>query len=389
MRIGIDATSWANLRGYGRFAREIIPAMAGLAPHDELVCFLDPDSLQTFGVAAPNVTRVSITNLNPSPSRAASAHGSRSVWDMARMTSAVQRAGVDVFFSPSVYTYHPLPPSLPAVVTIHDAIPERFPNLVFPSAKTRILWGLKMKLALFQARRFVTVSEYSARDLVNVLGISREKITVAVEAPSAEYRPRETATTSATAELPADARWFAFVGGFSRHKNVPLLIRAHAALARELGDAAPYLLLVGTRERDDFYTDVTSIENEIEKQGTSRLVKWTGFVTDDELSAIHSRSLGLLLPSECEGFGLPAVEAAACGSPVIATVESPLPELLAGGGIFVRPGDLEALTSGMRRLATDDAFHASAGATARARAHALSWEKSAAAVLDAIRLAAA
>jgi glycosyltransferase involved in cell wall biosynthesis len=147
--------------------------------------------------------------------------------------------------------------------------------------------------------------------------------------------------------------------------------------------------LVGTRERDDFYTDVTSIENEIEKQGTSRLVKWTGFVTDDELSAIHSRSLGLLLPSECEGFGLPAVEAAACGSPVIATVESPLPELLAGGGIFVRPGDIEALTSGMRRLATDDAFHASAGATARARAHALSWEKSAAAVLDAIRLAAA
>jgi alpha-1,3-rhamnosyl/mannosyltransferase len=305
------------------------------------------------------------------------------------MTSAVQRTSVDVFFSPSVYTYHPLPPTLPAVVTIHDAIPERFPNLVFPSAKTRILWGLKVRLAIFQARRFVTVSEYSARDLVRVLGIPREKITVAVEAPSAEYRPRESATTSATAELPADARWFVFVGGFSRHKNVPLLIRAHAALARELGDAAPYLLLVGTRERDDFYTDVASIESEIEKQGTSRLVKWTGFVSDEELSAIHSRSLGLLLPSECEGFGLPAVEAAACGSPVIATVESPLPELLQGGGIFVRPGDIEALTSGMRRLATDSAFQASAGATARARAHGLSWEKSAAAVLDAIRMAAA
>jgi alpha-1,3-rhamnosyl/mannosyltransferase len=305
------------------------------------------------------------------------------------MTTAVQRANLDVFFSPSVYTYHPLPPSLPAVVTIHDAIPERFPNLVFPSAKTRILWGLKMKLAIFQARSFVTVSEYSARDLVRVLGIPKEKITVAVEAPSAEYRPRASATTSATAALPADARWFVYVGGFSRHKNIPLLVRAHATLARELGEAAPYLLLVGTRERDDFYTDVASIENEIEKQGTSALVKWTGFVSDEDLSAIHSSSLGLMLPSECEGFGLPAVEAAACGSPVVATVESPLPELLEGGGVFVRPGDEAALASAMRRLATDTTFQVSTGATARARTTALSWEKSAAAVLEAIRRAAA
>jgi alpha-1,3-rhamnosyl/mannosyltransferase len=101
---------------------------------------------------------------------------------MARMTSAVQHEDLDAFFSPSVYTYYPLPPGLPAIVTIHDAIPERFPNLVFPSAKTRILWGLKMKLAIFQARHFITVSEYAAKDLVNVLGIPAEKITVAVEA---------------------------------------------------------------------------------------------------------------------------------------------------------------------------------------------------------------
>jgi glycosyltransferase involved in cell wall biosynthesis len=147
-----------------------------------------------------------------------------------------------------------------------------------------------------------------------------------------------------------------YVGGFSRHKNIPLLIRAHAQVARELDKDPPYLLLVGTRDRDDFYTDVTSIESAIEQEGTSRLVKWTGFVSDEELSAIHSQSLGLMLPSECEGFGLPAVEAAACGSPVVATVESPLPQLLEGGGVFVRPGDVEALTSAMRRLATDRVF---------------------------------
>jgi alpha-1,3-rhamnosyl/mannosyltransferase len=389
MRFGIDATSWANRRGYGRFAREIIPAMAALAPHDELVCFLDQASLETFDVTAPNITCVSVSNLTTPPSRAASANEHRGLWDMARMTGAVQRAKVDVFFFPSVYTYHPLPPGLPAVVTIHDAIPERFPDLVFPSAKTRILWGLKMKLAIFQARSFVTVSQYAAEDLVKVLGIPREKITVAVEAPSAEYRPRANSNPPATSDLPAGAEWLVYVGGFSRHKNIPLLIHAHAAIAREMGTDAPYLLLVGTRDLDDFYTDVESIESAIDQEGTAELVKWTGFVSDEELSAIHSNSLGLVLPSECEGFGLPAVEAAACGSPVIATTESPLPELLEGGGVFVRPGDLGALTTAMRRLATDPEFRKSAGNRARERAEALSWEKSAAAVLKAIRKAAA
>ena len=110
---------------------------------------------------------------------------------------------------------------------------------------------------------------------------------------------------------------------------------------------------------------------------------------DDELRHLLSGAVALVLPSESEGFGLPAVEAAACGVPVIATTESPLPQLLAGGGIFTAPRDELALGAAMRRLATDEPHRRTLAAGALARAGTLSWTSSARAALDALVEAAA
>lgn len=388
MRIGIDATCWANARGYGRFAREIVPAMAALAPNDEFICFLDPTSAETFRIDAPNVRQVVVTTLSEAPSRAASARGHRTLRDMLRMSRAVAREKPDVFFWPTVYTYYPLPRRLRTVVTIHDTTPERFPRLVFPSRRARIFWRLKLRLALMQARQILTVSDFAARDLMKMLGVPASRLSVAPEAPAAAYRPR-TESSALAERLPAGSRWFTYVGGFNPHKNVVRLVRAHAMLARELGALAPYLFLVGTTDRDDFYSDVEAILAAIASEGTEKLIIWTGFIDDVELSRIHSRNIALILPSECEGFGLPAVEAAACGSPVIATTESPLPQLLEGAGMFVAPRDEAALLSAMRRLATDQNLQASCGRIAQQRAAALTWSEGAAAALDAIKRAAA
>jgi glycosyltransferase involved in cell wall biosynthesis len=112
-------------------------------------------------------------------------------------------------------------------------------------------------------------------------------------------------------------------------------------------------------------------------------------VPDDELRHLLSGAIALALPSESEGFGLPAVAAAACGVPVIATLESPLPQLLEGGGIFVAPRDEAALGSAMRLLATDEARRQAFATCALARARALSWTSSARAALNALREAAA
>jgi len=394
MRIGVDATSWANARGYGRFTREIVGAMAALAPRDEFVCFLDPLSAGSFGLDAPNVSKVVVANVREAAVRAAAASRNRTVADMLRMTRAVREGRLDVFFSPTVYTYFPLPPGLRAVVTIHDAIPERFPNLTLPSRKMRLFWNLKVGFALRQARTVLTVSEHAARDLERILRIPRSRIKVASEAPSTSFYPvseeesRDILATVVGAPVPG-RRWFTYVGGFNPHKNVPVLIRAHAALTREMGDDAPLLLLVGAHDHDDFFSDVPAINEAIAHEGTASMVKWTGFLEDEVLRSIHSSSIALVLPSDAEGFGLPAVEAAACGSPVIATRESPLPDLLEGAGFFIDPRDETALLSAMRDLAANAELRQRCSLAALEAARNLTWERGASVALAAIREAAA
>ncbi|MDQ3605269.1 MAG: hypothetical protein M3418_03640, partial [Gemmatimonadota bacterium] len=124
MRIGVDACCWTNGRGYGRFTRELLRQMVALAPEDEFVCFLDPWAAERFDLEAPNVRTVAV-DLSAAPTAAAAADGYRSPLDLWRLTRAVAREPLGVFFSPSVYTYFPLPPQLAAVVTVHDAIADR------------------------------------------------------------------------------------------------------------------------------------------------------------------------------------------------------------------------------------------------------------------------
>jgi glycosyltransferase involved in cell wall biosynthesis len=391
MRIGIDATCWANDRGYGRFTRELVSAMAALGRDHEFVCFLDDRAAARFHLAADNVRTVRVSQAS-SPTTAASADGYRSPVDMLRLTRAIAREPLDVFFSPTVYTYFPLPPGLPAVVTIHDAIAERFPRLTLPTARARLFWRLKVRLALWQARLVLTVSDFAAREIADVHGIPPARIRIALEAPSGDYRPSqspdEIGALARRIGLPVDARWLTYVGGFSPHKNLDVMVRAHhrasSRLARPL-----YLVLVGALSGDAFLSNVAAIRDAIRACGTDQLVLWPGYLPDADIRLLHSGAVALVLPSENEGFGLPAVEAAACGTPVIATTASPLPSLLEGGGLFVAPRDEAGLAAAIEKIARDDVLRRRLAAVAHARAATLSWPRGARSALDALEEAAA
>jgi glycosyltransferase involved in cell wall biosynthesis len=392
MRIGVDATCWANGRGYGRYTRHLLPALASLGRHHEFVCFLDARAAETFDLTGSNIRKV-VVHQSRSPTEAASADGNRSPADMLRLTRAVWREHLDVFFSPSVYTYFPLPPFLAAVVTVHDAIAERFPELTLPSPRARLMWKLKVGLAVRQARLVLTVSDFAASDLTRFLRIPQRRIRVAVEAPAPVFQPAHDearlAMLTGRLGIPSEARWFVYVGGFNPHKQVDAIVRAHAAAVQAAPERAPFLLLVGTVDSDVFHGSQAQIRRAIADAGTEALVKWTGFVPDEELIYLHTRALALVMASSGEGVGLPAVEAAACGAPAIATTESPLPQLLAGGGIFVAPGDEAALGRAMIRMMNDEPARAAMAGVALLRARALHWRGTAEAALKVLEEAAA
>jgi len=392
MRVGIDATSCVNARGYGRFTREVLRALAPLACKHELVCLLDEQSFGAFDVSAPNVTPVVVPQLAP-PAIAAAADGARSVGDLLRMTRAAQRARLDVFFAPTVYTYFPLPPRLPALVTIHDAIAERFPELTLGSRRARMFWRAKVALGCWQARLILTVSDFAAREIADVLHLPPARIRVATEAPSALYRPSESRAqieaVAARVGLPPAASWFLYVGGLNPHKYVDTIVAAHARVLANRTGQRPYLVIAGPGTRDVFLANRAAVDQAIAAHGTADHVRWTGFLEDEDLRHLHSGALALLLVSASEGFGLPAVEAAACGTPVIATTASPLPELLAGGGLFVEPRDINGIAAAMQQLMDDEPGRLALGAIAKHRAGLLSWDRCARAVLSAIEETAA
>src|SRR5215218_4263310 len=388
LRIGVDAACLANGRGYGRFTRELLAALVESAREHQFVLYADRASLPSLDLDAPNVRVVHVAQ-NVSPAHAAAADGYRSPVDMLRLTRAVWRDRPDVFWSPSVYTYFPLPPGQPSLITIHDTITERFPELTMPSRRARLFWKAKVQLALWQATLVLTVSEFAAREIEEILGVSRARLRVAGEAAARTFRPGtadEAAAAGRAAGIPSGAPWFTYVGGFTPHKHVDRIVRAHAVLVHEAmshGKAVPHLVLVGTTSADNFHGVGAGIHEAIAECGTSDFVKWTGFMPDADLRHLLTGTRALLLPSENEGFGLPAVEAAACGAPVVATTASPLPQLLEGGGFFVPPGDVDALVSAMRNL-LDDGERDRRGRIALDRATRLTWRASARATLAAL-----
>ena len=377
MRIGIDATCWPNRRGYGRFARSLVTATLALDRTNEYVFYIDDESPEFPLPAGVRVERIAT---RVPTVRAAGAQGRRSLGDLWAVSRAISKARLDLFFFPSVYSYVPLTSSVPKLVTIHDVIPELLPELVFPTWRSKFYWGLKVKLACAQARLVLTVSEYSRGCLAEKLRIPKERIRVVSEAGDLVFQTAESANGTAVRaqwKLPPDARILAYVGGFSPHKNLSLLVDVYAELCQQSRFSNVYLVLAGDYQGDVFYSGFRALAAQVEQRGLRDRVVFTGYLGDKDLAKLLRSAELLALPSFCEGFGLPAVEAAACGTPSVVTTESPLVELLGEGTMGVDPGNRDAWVHALAAVLADEQRRTTMAAVARAAAARLSWEHSA------------
>jgi alpha-1,3-rhamnosyl/mannosyltransferase len=304
----------------------------------------------------------------------------RPLGSLLRLGAAAGRGGFDVFFFPAVYSYFPLLARTPCVVCYHDTIAEQFPELIFRSRMNFRFWQAKTALARLQTTRAMTVSNASAHDIQTVLHIPADRIDVITEAASPAFSPIPDEAAKRAARdicgVPGDADLLVYVGGFNRHKNVLQLLKAlPQGLAKR---PSAHLVLVGDVSGAGFWDNVRELQ--AEAAGSEALrehVHFAGYLNDARLAALLSSAAALVLPSLLEGFGLPAVEAMACGAPVLASRRGSLPEVVGDAGLLFDPESPDDIARCIVDFLGDPDLRRRKGEIARRRASAFSWERAA------------
>lgn len=378
VRVGVDATSWANRRGFGRFARNAVGRLVEDDAGTTYVFYVDEESAETDDL--PDGVEVRLVHLGRAPARAASAGSSRSVIDLLRMTRAVRRDKLDAFLFPSLHTYFPVV-GTPTVVGIHDTIVEELPELTVPSRRERVAAGLKHRIAVRRAAGLFTVSDASRRAVAERYGIAPAGLRVVPEAPDPVFSPRSGAALEAglaAAGLGPEESYLVYAGGISPHKNVETLIDAYARLREASADDRVLLVLVGDLDGESYLSSARSVRERIARHGLGDSVRLPGYVTDETLACLYSGATAFVMPSLAEGFGLTAVEAAACGAAIVLSDLPPHRETLGEAALFFPPADVDALMAILGRVLADEALRRELGARARAAVAHLSWGAAAA-----------
>jgi glycosyltransferase involved in cell wall biosynthesis len=378
MRIGIDGGCLANRRGFGRFARQVLAALAEADSPHEFAVFVDRPSCAS--VRVPSRFETVAVEVAEAPSRAASATGRRRVRDMLAMGRAVAASGVDLIYFPASYSFFPVWNVGRVVVTMHDTLAMAHPDLVFPTWRGRVAWAVKEHAAARWADRIVTVSQAARRDLVDWFRLPEDRVRVVGEGPDAAFRPLPEGRKSDEAlgrhGIVPGSRYLLYVGGLSPHKNLPRLIEAFALA----WPGETRLVLVGDTG-DVFHTHVPELREAVARFGLAGRVHFTGFVPDDDLAYLYNRAYALVQPSLMEGFGLPPVEAMACGVPVVCSRAGSLPEVVGEAGVFFDPTDVDAMADALRGLLADPSRRDRLAAIALQRASEFTWAAAARALL--------
>jgi glycosyltransferase involved in cell wall biosynthesis len=273
------------------------------------------------------------------------------------------------------YFAPPLLPRTPTIVTIQDIIPLRLPAYR-PTGKIKIYMDLIARAA-HRATMVIAISQHVRQDIIDVLRIPSERIRVIYQAAGEEYQPvtnRE--QIKATRErYGLGERYIFYIGGLDQRKNVPQLVRAFAHLQAQIGDPNLQLFISGNpdKQKGPLFPDPRPVAADL---GMSGQIIYR-FVEEEDKPAIYSGASLFVFPSIYEGFGLPPLEAMGCGTPVVCSNRTSLPEVVGNAAITVDPDDTHALVGAIRRVLTDEALQSDLRARSLARAKQFSWRKTA------------
>ncbi len=363
MHVAIDARlTGYTTGGIARYTRELAFALAELAPEHRFTWLMSRHKAPSFAVA-PDQSRVRRTPLLTPPHHR---------WEQLTLPLELLRIRPNLLHSPDFIP--PFRRSCPAVITIHDLGFLLYPETL--TDESRRYYG-QVGRAVQSAERIIAVSHSTARDLAERLGATR-RVRVIHNGIGAEFRPQAVADVAATRrQYGLDKPYILFLGTVEPRKNVVTLLRAFRAV-RARHDVQ--LALAG--RRGWLYEPVF---DEIERLGLGGDVRIIDNGPADHFPALYSGASAFAYPSLYEGFGLPPLEAMACGTPTVVADTSSLPEVVGDAALLHAPTDDQALADALLRLLEDEALHADLGRRGLARAARFSWRRAAHQTLDVYR----
>ncbi len=294
---------------------------------------------------------------------------------------AGKKLGVDLMHVP--YFGSPLSPTRPTVVTIHDLIP-----MVLPEYRGGLLVRLYTSLvaaAAPQAKIILADSEWSKQDILRKLSIPAEQVRVVYLAPAPHFQPAKSwqQLVDIKKKYSLPEHFVLYLGGYDVRKNVKALLHAYTWVSNTLADQYP-LVLGGQLPKKEtaFYPDPLRMAREL---GIEEYVVTPGWIAEEDLPLVYAAADVFVYPSRYEGFGLPVLEAMACGTPVVTTDATSIPELAGPAAFQLDPSDTKHMAAPIIRLCTEEESNDDMIERGFEQVEKFSWHKTAVETLQAYR----
>lgn len=354
LRIGLNAMYWIpdGMGGSQTYFLRLLEALLRVAPQHEYVVFVNADGGDRLPLRSGRV-RVEVS---PVPG---SLRPARLLWEQWDVPRRAARLRVDLVHSLGYLA--PLGLRVPSIVTVLDMIHYIYPDQIEPLK--RALWRVLFPRSLRRARGIIAISESVKRDIVRFFPWAGPKVTaIPLGVDPARFSPPAAGPTTSR-----EPPFVLAVASAAPHKNVDGLLRAFALATDAVPDLR--LRLVGMR------TPTTeALARLAEALGVGSQVDFTGRVDDAALAEMYRRATVMVFPSRYEGFGLPVLEAMACGCPVIASDRASVPEVVGDAALLVDPDDTEMMAAALRRVLGSGALRTELRCRGLARAADMTWD---------------
>ena len=358
MKIGLDARGaiWYRGTGIGTYTYQLVKNLHAIDKENEYRWFWPGDEFKNLD---PTVDEV-FNSIERSKDK---------FWEEVHIPMSVEQEKIDLFHVPQNGIGLPTKKGCLNVVTIHDLIPYIYPETVGKGYLKIFL--SEMPRIIEQSDLIITVSEHSKRDIQRIFQVPEERIAVTYEAPESVYRPIDKGEARSFVEKTygIDSRYVLYIGGFSPRKNVRGLINAFYELQNSIPKDVK-LVLVGKEARD---FDETSML--VEAMRLQDRVVFTGFAPVLELPYLYAGADLFVYPSFYEGFGLPPLEAMACGTPVITANNSSIPEVTGDAAVLINPHDMYDLAGAMEKVLNNPELGEGMRAAGMKQAANFTWRK--------------